>query len=59
MMLFSVLYSVGQEKNAPLFSITPEVLFGITGESNTNFPDRSLQKQVFLSFGWQHTKHTD
>ena len=58
-MFFSVLYSVGQEKNAQLFSITPEVLFGITGESNTDFPDRSLQKQVFLSFGWQHTKHTD
>lgn len=54
----SVLISRGQENNSNLFSITPEVLIGITGESNTNFPDRGLQKQVVLSFGWHHTKQT-
>ena len=58
-MLFSVLMSFGQETDSKLFSVTPELLFGITGEPNTNFPDRGLQKQVFLSFGWLHTTHTD
>ena len=57
--LFSVLVSGAQEKNSKGFSITPELLFGITGEPNTGFPDRGVQKQVFVSFGWQHTKHSD
>ena len=48
LILFSVFISVAQEKNARIFSVTPELLFGITGEPNTDFPDRGLQKQVFL-----------
>ena len=59
LMLLSVLISKGQEKNANLFSITPEILFGITGEPNTDFPNRGLQKQVHLSFGWHQTKNSE
>ena len=37
--------------------ITPEILAGITGESNSNFPDRKLQKQFILNFGWDHSNN--
>ena len=56
--IFSIFISFGQENNSKLFSITPELLLGVTGESNTNFPERALQKQFFLSVGWLHTKDT-
>ncbi|GAA3612217.1 acyloxyacyl hydrolase [Flavivirga amylovorans] len=58
LLLLSVLISTGQENDSNLFSITPELLIGITGESNTSFPDRGLQKQAIISLGWHHTKHT-
>ncbi|TGV01641.1 acyloxyacyl hydrolase [Flavivirga rizhaonensis] len=58
LMLLSVLISKGQENNSNIFSITPEILIGITGEPNTGFPDRGLQKQAFISLGWHHTTHT-
>lgn len=45
-----------QQKTETTFSITPEILIGITGESNTNFPDRKLQKQALINLGWHHTK---
>ncbi len=54
----SVLISKGQGNDSNLFSITPEIIVGITGEPNTHFPDRGLQKQAFVSLGWHHTKHT-
>jgi hypothetical protein len=41
-------------QQGPKFSITPELLLGITGESNSNFPNRNLQKQVILNLGWHH-----
>ena len=59
LILFSIYISIAQEKYTKDFSITPELLFGITGEPNTNFPDRGLQKQVFIRFGWQHTTQAD
>jgi hypothetical protein len=59
LIIFSIFISTAQEKNPKNFSISPELLFGITGEPNTNFPDRGLQKQVFVSFGWQHTTQSD
>ena len=37
------------------FKITPEFLIGITGESNTEFPDRDLQKQFILNMAWDHS----
>jgi hypothetical protein len=49
--------SKGQEKNTSIFSINPEILLGVSGTPNTNFPDRRLQKQVFLNFGWHHSIH--
>ncbi|GAA3629465.1 acyloxyacyl hydrolase [Flavivirga jejuensis] len=58
LLFLSVLISTGQGNDSNLFSITPEILIGITGEPNTNFPDRGLQKQVFMSLGWHHTKYT-
>ena len=59
LIIFSIFISTAQEKNPKNFSISPELLFGITGEPNTNFPDRGLQKQVFIRFGWQHTTQSD
>jgi hypothetical protein len=35
------------------FVITPELMVGFTPESNSNFPDRSLQTQFGLSLGWE------
>ena len=32
-------------------------MLGFTAESNDNFPDRSLQKQLLLNFGWDHTNN--
>ncbi len=58
LLLFSVLISKGQEKGSNVFSITPEILIGFSGEPNTFFPDRGLQKQAFISFGWHHANNT-
>jgi len=37
--------------------ITPEILAGITGDSNSDFPDHKLQKQLILSLSWDHTNN--
>lgn len=56
--IFFTIFSFSQESNTTSLSndfiITPELLIGITGESNSEFPDRSLQKQFLVSFGWNH-----
>ena len=36
------------------FIISPELLLGITAEANSYFPDRGLQSQAIVSFGWEH-----
>ena len=36
------------------FIISPEVLVGITAESNSYFPDHGLQTQAFIGLGWEH-----
>jgi hypothetical protein len=48
----------GQENNHSPFSITPEIIFGVTNDSNTNFPRTKLQKQAIISFGWHNKKET-
>ncbi|MFK7781655.1 acyloxyacyl hydrolase [Psychroserpens sp.] len=55
-LVFLYFLSFSQESNRITnnFIITPEVLIGITGESNSEFPDRSLQKQLLVNFGWDH-----
>ncbi len=58
LMLLSALILKGQENDFNAFSITPEILLGISGEPNTGFPDRGIQSQAFFSFGWHHTKQT-
>ncbi len=40
--------------NKSTFHINPELLVGISNDSNENFPDRNLQTQVVLNFGWFH-----
>lgn len=40
------------------FVWTPELIIGITGESNSEFPDRSLQKQALVHLGWEHFNST-
>ena len=39
------------------FNFTPEILLGLTMESNDGFPDTKLQKQVILNFGRNHTNN--
>tara|TARA_R100001369_G_scaffold90153_1_gene128743 strand:- start:3571 stop:4857 length:1287 start_codon:yes stop_codon:yes gene_type:complete len=36
------------------FIFSPEILLGITAEANSYFPDRGLQSQAIVSFGWEH-----
>ncbi|MFD2824692.1 acyloxyacyl hydrolase [Lacinutrix iliipiscaria] len=56
--LISTISSFGQDhNNNPNIIITPEILFGITGEANTGFPDRELQKQLYVSFGFDNTNN--
>lgn len=62
LLFLTTILSFGQEtpsknQHASL-SITPEVLFGITGEANTGFPDRKVQKQLYVSLGFNHTYNT-
>ena len=40
------------------FELTPEIMLGISAEANKNFPDRKLQSQVLLNFGWDHKNHS-
>ena len=47
-----MLLGQGIDKNP--ISITPEFLLGITGEANSNFPNRKAQKQVFINLGWHN-----
>ncbi|OUR90797.1 hypothetical protein A9Q87_12660 [Flavobacteriales bacterium 34_180_T64] len=62
---FLFLYSVsifGQRDSISTihnFRITPEILLGATGESNSNFPDRDLQKQFIINLSWDHSKSDD
>ncbi len=58
LLLLSVLILKGQENDSNSFSVTPEILMGISGEPNTFFPDKGLQKQAFISLGWHHSKST-
>lgn len=60
-LFFSFLIFAQESTNTPKSSndyiVTPEILIGVTGESNSEFPDRSLQKQFLISFGWDHAKN--
>ncbi|MGV6832377.1 MAG: acyloxyacyl hydrolase [bacterium] len=49
-------FSQENENTQPIFTITPELIIGQTGEANDEFADRGLQKQLVVSFGWNHTK---
>lgn len=40
--------------NSSDFIITPEIMVGVTADSNSNFPEHGLQKQLMVSFGWEH-----
>ncbi|MGB1307816.1 MAG: acyloxyacyl hydrolase [Oceanihabitans sp.] len=58
--LFSSIYSFSQienNSNSSQLIFTPEILLGITGEANTGFPDRELQKQLYLSFGFDNSNN--
>ena len=63
LLLFFSFFAYGQEstnstKPSNNFILTPEILVGITGESNSFFPDRALQKQFVVNFGWDHKNNT-
>jgi len=58
---FFILFSIGlsaqqtdSTSNTSNFIISPEILLGITADSNSYFPDHGLQTQAFLAFGWEH-----
>jgi len=44
-----------QEEKRSYFVFTPEIMVGYTAESNEFFPDRNLQTQLQLNFGWDHS----
>ncbi|KAA3621110.1 MAG: deacylase [Flavobacterium sp.] len=49
---------ISQENNSEnrsSFVFTPEIMVGYTAESNEFFPDRNLQTQALLNFGWDHS----
>ncbi len=50
-------FSQNKPKNNSLFFI-PEISLGITGEANTDFPNRKLQKQGYIHFA-KDTKSND
>jgi len=56
-LLISSFVVAQQTKDTTLFKsviVTPEIMAGVTAEANVNFPDHSFQKQIMLSFGWEH-----
>ncbi|MEZ4859521.1 MAG: acyloxyacyl hydrolase [Flavobacteriaceae bacterium] len=56
--LFSYFCVMAQESsitNPSGYVITPEFMLGISAEANDFFPERSLQKQVIIGFGREHT----
>lgn len=46
-----------ETENISSFVFTPEIMVGYTAESNEFFPDRNLQTQALLNFGWDHSKN--
>lgn len=42
------------DSNSGKFVITPEIMVGVTADSNSNFPEHDLQKQLMVNFGWEH-----
>ncbi len=54
LVLLPVFKIAAQNDSFNSFTLTPELAIGITNASNANFPDRGLQRQVFMSFGWGH-----
>jgi len=52
-LLFSLsLLSQVETKSSPLL-ITPEIMVGVTADSNSNFPEHSFQKNIMVNFGWE------
>ena len=45
------------EKKTTNFILTPEILTGFTGESNSFFPKRTLQSQLLLNFSWEQSNN--
>jgi hypothetical protein len=48
---FQIIQLFAQEQENTSFFFTPEFLIGKTLEANTDFPETSLQKGLFVSFG--------
>ena len=53
-LLISCLQLWSQETSTSNFVFTPEFLLGTSAEANEDFPDRDLQTQLQLNFGWRH-----
>ncbi len=59
LILLPLLMSSQEDKSWKKESLvfTPEIMFGKTGESNENFPDRNLQFQFLANIGRSHDKN--
>lgn len=59
-LLFLPLFIVAQElsdKQNNSFRFTTEVMVGQSAESNSNYPDRNLQYQLWANLGWDQSKN--
>lgn len=58
--LFATVFTFAQTPSdwkQSAFSFNPEILLGLTMESNDGFPDTKLQKQLILNFGRNHSNN--
>ena len=51
---FSVISQDTNAKAGSRFVLTPEIMLGQSASANSDFPDRKLQTQLILNFGWDH-----
>ncbi|WGF92116.1 acyloxyacyl hydrolase [Aequorivita marisscotiae] len=60
LMLFACIFTFAQSSDdwkKPAFYFNPEILLGLTMESNDGFPETKLQKQLILNFGRTHANN--
>lgn len=51
-----IIWAQDETPNAT-FVLTPEIMLGISAEANDFFPERDLQWQSLLNFGWVHNNN--
>jgi len=61
LLFYFISYSQNSNSATPNSNVivTPELLVGFTGESNTDFPERSLQTQLVFNLAWDQKNNND